>query len=125
MEKRVSLIITTRSNYQCPHCLRGLGQPNQDISLDLLSEVLPQARSLGIDHVALTGGEAALHPQFDQLVEMIVDVGFTWSVVTNGAHPEWYQTSIDRYGERLTMLSRQHGWRQRGNQRCSPHARRF
>lgn len=105
MKTHLALITTTRCNYLCAHCIRGREEQPQDLPLELLAQALPQAHALGISHAALTGGEAALHPQFERMVELLLEQGFSWSLVTNGSHPEWYTESIRRSGDRLTFIA--------------------
>jgi MoaA/NifB/PqqE/SkfB family radical SAM enzyme len=105
MERVLGLVVTTRCDYFCHHCIRGTQNKPVDIDLNLFKKVLPQANALGFSHVALTGGEAQLHPQFDKIVQSVVEAGFTWSVVTNGSHPQKYFTSIRDYGEKLKLIA--------------------
>lgn len=79
--------------------------PVADFPVDLLARLLDEAAELGFSHLALTGGEPALHPQFDLVVEKIVAANFTWSLVTNGSHIEWYKTAIGNFGSRLTYVA--------------------
>jgi MoaA/NifB/PqqE/SkfB family radical SAM enzyme len=52
--------------------------------LELIDDILRQARPYGIRHVSLTGGEPTLHPHFVDVIDKIVAHEFVWDMVTNG-----------------------------------------
>ncbi len=105
MLSRIALIVTTRCDYRCAHCLRGLSGEKVDFPLELLPGLLEQARPFGARHVALTGGEPRLHPRFAELVEMICAAGYTWHFVSNGAQVEPYLRLMERFREGFTGVS--------------------
>lgn len=96
---------TLRCNLRCKHCLNGYPKERPDFPLDLLSRLLEQARPFNARHVVLTGGEPCLHPQFEQMVSMIVEAGYTWHFVSNGWSAEAYGPLMERYREKLTHVS--------------------
>jgi MoaA/NifB/PqqE/SkfB family radical SAM enzyme len=71
MLTNLALIVTTRCDYHCAHCLRDLSDEKVDFLLELLPKLLEQARPFGARHVGFTGGEPHLHPHFAELVEMV------------------------------------------------------
>jgi MoaA/NifB/PqqE/SkfB family radical SAM enzyme len=81
----ITFHVTDRCQLDCEHCLRDPQQKPLDISVDLVRRILGQAKELyGSSHVAFTGGEPTLHPDFYGLVDAAVDLGYTWHCVTNG-----------------------------------------
>ena len=84
MLTRLALIVTTRCDYHCAHCARGLSDQRVDFPLELLPTLLEQARPFGARHVGFIGGEPHLHPQFAELVEMVSQAGYTWHFVSHG-----------------------------------------
>ena len=102
--QRLSLNLTTRCNYRCAHCLRGRTHEVVDFPLELLPELLEAAWDIGIQTISLTGGEPCLHPRFDEILDRIAARRFRWSLVTNGSHPERYETTIKRHGQRLRSI---------------------
>jgi MoaA/NifB/PqqE/SkfB family radical SAM enzyme len=87
--QRLTFHITDRCQLNCDHCLRDPGARPQDLEPELIASVLDQARALfDTKHVGLTGGEPALHPRFYEIIDAIVERGYTWHVVTNGARFE-------------------------------------
>jgi len=80
----LSFELTNVCNRHCLHCLRNKADPPGFLPLTLAREVLDQAKSLGFKTVCLTGGEVALYPFLQDFLALVVDHGFTFSLVTNG-----------------------------------------
>lgn len=77
--------LTDRCNFSCTHCLRGEDGAKVYLPLPLIDKVLAEAAAYGgFDHVALTGGEPTLHPDFGAVVEHVAAAGYRLSMVTNG-----------------------------------------
>ncbi|MFT3775554.1 MAG: radical SAM protein [Minicystis sp.] len=76
--------LTDRCQLDCQHCLRDPAQVPKDLPLSLIRKVLGDARRIyqGVQ-VALTGGEPTLHPEFEGVLDAVVEHGFTWHMVTN------------------------------------------
>lgn len=90
----LSLELTNSCNRRCRHCLRNQADPSEFFSLELVRDILAQAKPLGITHLSLTGGEITLHPHLEKVMELGLDQGFKLSLVTNG----------HRFKERLLTL---------------------
>jgi MoaA/NifB/PqqE/SkfB family radical SAM enzyme len=71
-------------NRSCLHCSLDKLEPRESISLNLADSILKQARALGIGLIALTGGEVAFNPLFEEMVRMIVNYGLNFNLVSNG-----------------------------------------
>lgn len=99
------LLTTTRCNLRCGHCLRGFRQPAQEFPLELLPHLLNEARLYGAHHIALTGGEPGLHPQFAELVALWVQAGYTWHFVSNGLRTDLYLPAIEASPASLTSVA--------------------
>src|SRR5262245_5439714 len=77
--------VTDRCQLDCDHCLRDPSLKPTDLPVSLIERVLDQVGTqYGCKHVALTGGEPTLHPEFPAILDAIVARGFTWHPVTNG-----------------------------------------
>lgn len=80
----IAFHLTDRCQLDCQHCLRDPGLTPKDLPLSLIQKVLAEAHTLyGTAHVALTGGEPTLHPEFAAVVDAIVANDCGWHVVTN------------------------------------------
>jgi MoaA/NifB/PqqE/SkfB family radical SAM enzyme len=96
---RIILFTTTRCDLRCVHCLQGLPDKRADIPVDLVAQILEEARPFGAGHVVLTGGESRLHPEFDRLVDTIVEAGYVWSFISNGQQALSYVRAAIRHRE--------------------------
>ncbi len=106
MKSHLTLITTTRCNFRCRHCLREHPDAAADLPLGPLSPALAEAKAMGVRQIALTGGEAGLHPRFDDLLDLVCGQhGLDWSLVTNGAQPALYARALQRYGNRCKFIA--------------------
>lgn len=105
----IALHLTDRCQLDCQHCLRDPGQKPKDLSLATIHEVLAQAKRLyHTKQVALTGGEPTLHPEFEGVLDAIVEHDFTWHLVTNGRRFEHLLSLLrddPARRERLTVVN--------------------
>jgi MoaA/NifB/PqqE/SkfB family radical SAM enzyme len=90
---RIGIELNNVCNLDCAHCFRSIyrggreesGVSNKDLflSLDVLEKTLREAKPLGYMHVAITGGEPPMHPQFGRALEIIAGLGYTYHFLTN------------------------------------------
>ena len=91
---RIGIELNNVCNLDCGHCFRNIyrggAEENQELFLPLavLEKVLQEAKPLGYHHVALTGGEPALHPRFGECLDRIVEAGYTYHFLTNARNFE-------------------------------------
>jgi organic radical activating enzyme len=106
--RQVAFHLTDRCNLNCQHCLRDPGLQPRDLPLALMERVLDEARDVyAMKHVALTGGEPTLHPQFLAVVDAISARDMTWHMVTNGSAMPWLAeafAAVPTRRDALTML---------------------
>lgn len=77
--------VTDRCQLDCHHCLRDPGTKPLDLPVALIRKVLTEGKAkYGSNHAAFSGGEPTLHPEFLDIVDAAVDLGFTWHMVSNG-----------------------------------------
>lgn len=103
MREDIALNITNLCNFSCAHCLREGSTPDH-LDLKLLQKILPQARAAGFKLAALTGGEPALHLQFEAIVAELVKQGFQFNFVTNGYQYQRYGEVIFQYRDALRNI---------------------
>lgn len=76
--------LTRHCNLRCKHCLRDDLDKPALLPIEFVRATLDQAVAYNKPHIAITGGEATLHPKFAEIIDLIVEKGFTFHFVTNG-----------------------------------------
>ncbi len=86
---RIGIELNNVCNLDCTHCFRSIyrggAENNKDLFLPLetLEKIMVEARPLGYNHVAITGGEPPMHPRFGEALEIIASHGYTYHFLTN------------------------------------------
>lgn len=77
--------VTNACNLKCTMCKNPEMQRKKGrISLDLLDDLLRQAKDIGIDKVALyTTGEPFMHPEIFEIIKRVAELGFYTYITTN------------------------------------------
>jgi MoaA/NifB/PqqE/SkfB family radical SAM enzyme len=101
--KILSMIITNLCNMNCAFCLRG--KDPSSIDLKTVKKILDEAKTLGYDTVALTGGEAWMHPKFYELIDLIVKEGFDFTIVSNAKNYEKYIPLLDKHKSHFKIIT--------------------
>jgi SynChlorMet cassette radical SAM/SPASM protein ScmF len=81
--------LTEGCNLRCRHCwimpkYQADGHTYQLLHLDLFRSIIEQAKPLGLSGVKLTGGEPLLHPQIQEILELIRVEDLRLTIETNG-----------------------------------------
>jgi len=98
--------LTDRCQLDCEHCLRDPAKAPKDLPLALVRKVLAEARRVYHGgQVALTGGEPTLHPDFEGVLDAVVEHGFTWHMVTNARRFERLVDILRRVPARREALT--------------------
>jgi MoaA/NifB/PqqE/SkfB family radical SAM enzyme len=102
----IAFHVTDRCQLDCQHCLRDPAQKPRDLEPGLIARVLDEAARLyRTPHVALTGGEPMLHPEFCAIVDAIAARGLTWHMVTNGRRFPWLLERFEERPERRASMT--------------------
>lgn len=80
----IGLELTRHCNLRCKHCLRDDLDKPALLPLEFVRNILDQAAAYNKPHIAMTGGEVTLHPQFGEIIDLIVSKGYRFHFVTNG-----------------------------------------
>lgn len=83
--KLASVEITRRCNNRCLYCDQRKAE--QDMSTALFARVLDDLTGVGVEAVALGGGEPTLHPALPALLEAVHQQGMTVGLTTNARDP--------------------------------------
>lgn len=82
--------LTDRCQLDCQHCLRDPEQAPKDLSVATIQRALGEGRRIyNAEHAVFTGGEPTLHPKFRDIVDIAVDAGYSWHMVSNGRRFPW------------------------------------
>jgi MoaA/NifB/PqqE/SkfB family radical SAM enzyme len=93
---RLIIELTNRCNLRCRHCFEERHAGTGDLSLDILRKVLHEGKSCGIGELSFTGGEATLHPQFAEVVQIVCEAGYRFGFVSNGINfPDNYRLLLE------------------------------
>lgn len=85
---RIGIELNNVCNLDCGHCFRDIYRGEGDKSelffpLELLDKILTEAKPLGYNHIAITGGEPPMHPRFGEALDIVAGHGFTYHFLTN------------------------------------------
>lgn len=105
MLKHLVIINTMRCDLKCAHCLRGFPKERPDFPMDLLDKLLVEAIPFGANHVALTGGEPHLHPEFEAMVKKIIAYGYSWHFVSHGQRVEPYLSVMEKHKSSISHVT--------------------
>jgi MoaA/NifB/PqqE/SkfB family radical SAM enzyme len=85
---RIGIELNNVCNLDCTHCFRSIYRGEGDksdlfFSLETLEKILSEGKTLGYRHIAITGGEPPMHPQFGEALDIIANHGCTYHFLTN------------------------------------------
>ncbi len=88
-----NLILNDVCNLRCPYCFaldyrEGQTSPEHFLSLEAFQARLEFLERSGTEEVRLLGGEPTLHPQFEEMVDMVRARGKKLMVFSNGVMPK-------------------------------------
>ena len=97
-------------NYNCRFCFATFGEISSYLSIDDAKYLLKLLRNAGTEKINFAGGEPTLHPYINEIVAEASRLGFTVSIVTNGARLsqllknhatdlDWVALSVDSASE--------------------------
>ena len=81
---RIVIELTNRCNLSCTHCFEGRHSADGDLSIDVIKIILKNAKHHGFNHLALSGGDATIHPYFIDIIRIISEADYKYSFITNG-----------------------------------------
>ncbi len=76
--------LTRHCNLRCAHCMRDDLDLTANLPIEFIQSILEQATAYNKPHIAMTGGEVTLHPQFGEIIDLLVEMGYGFHFVTNG-----------------------------------------
>lgn len=96
--------LLTNCNFKCVHCY------NQDVDrkildFDCFKTIIEQLKAMGCKKITLTGGEPLLHPNFREIFECCIDMGFQVDLFTNGYYIDKYINLLKSKSPRRIEIS--------------------
>lgn len=76
--------ITSSCNLQCKHCYNASGLQRKELPLNLLQQVIQQAKHHGLNFISLSGGEPILYQHIWELMDYLKEMGIFFLLITNG-----------------------------------------
>ena len=100
------LHVTDRCNLNCTHCLVGSGTNRREqMPTDRVRRYAAQASALGCRVFALTGGEPFVHPDFEAIVDGLLELpDAAVAVLTNGTLLKRHASALRRWRHRRFHL---------------------
>ncbi|UYO99183.1 radical SAM protein [Oceanotoga sp. DSM 15011] len=81
----IKLEVTNMCNLNCKHCLASSNiLDKEELSIDQIKELLLQAKDLGVNSIAIVGGEPLLRKDLKEIIDFICELNMFYSVSTNG-----------------------------------------
>jgi len=77
--------LTYRCNFECVHCYEQGMREQAELSTERWIELVDQVADQGCIWLTLTGGEAVMHPGFEQIYEHAIRRGLLVTVFSNGS----------------------------------------
>ena len=85
LPEAIKIEVTKRCNLNCRHCLANSGSANfRELTLSEIENLLTEAHDLGVTSVALVGGEPFLRRDLSAIIDVISELGMSYSISSNG-----------------------------------------
>lgn len=78
------LEINSLCNQRCKHCFLGSELNSSELEYGVIQNVIGQLKLMGVETVAITGGEPLLHGDFLRIVDALHEAGMRICLLTNG-----------------------------------------
>ena len=83
--KSLFVEITNRCNLKCKHCYNNSGgAKNDQIPLSIVSNIIGEARTLGVAKICISGGEPFLHHDISAIIRTCDEAEIQTQLITNG-----------------------------------------
>lgn len=94
----LSIELTDSCNLNCKHCYSsfGVGKETKMVPINWVLESIESLNALHVYKIALTGGEAMLHPYFPTIMDFYLKNGFELTIFTNGTNPSLISSLLDK-----------------------------
>jgi organic radical activating enzyme len=105
--------LTGACNLSCDYCAYAGRNKAEEVSLDVLKDYVTKLALHGLKSVTLTGGgEPTMHPNFNEFVEWLDEMGLAIGLITNGTMARWVST-WEKFAWVRVSINIFEGWRGR------------
>ncbi len=98
----LTLYLSERCNSRCVSC-DYWRHGSQDMSVEAVERLLPSLAALGTQVVLISGGEPLLHPQWEEIAELLRSRGLRLWLLTSGLSLAKHAVRIARLFESITV----------------------
>ena len=102
---KIVIELTNRCNLSCQHCFTGRHGGDSDLPLEVLQEILDNARNQGFEHLCFTGGDPTVHANFPEVIRRTHAAGYKFSFNTNGWNFPIVYPKLLPYVDRLSVVT--------------------
>lgn len=105
--KHISFILTHKCNLNCIYCLRQAGSDKPEMDLETIKNIINTVEFENSKSCMLTGGEAALHSKFWDVVSLLGKQKFSVCIESNGfiINKQWIDRLLEKIDKsRLSFL---------------------
>lgn len=88
----------------CPFCFFYYNK-KISIELNLFKKIIKQAKLLGYDTISLTGGEPCIHPNFNDLINAIINEKLDFGIASNGYHYQKYFSLLKKHKKNFRYIT--------------------
>lgn len=104
----LTISLTMRCNFNCPHCIRGYAHnkdlPARDLSFSVIEKILQEGKKIGFKFISFTGGEPIMHPRFEEIVSLAAKHDYVFDCVTNCWLYDKYWPVLNKYKKNLRVM---------------------
>jgi len=102
LPESINIHITNVCNYQCKFCYYRKFDKKKWIETHDFINILKQLKNSPVKKINLAGGEPLLHPNIKNLLQIMRDMGFISSIITNGSklNTQW----LDCHGNNIDLI---------------------
>ena len=103
--KSIVLELTSYCNLKCIHCFEGRHSNEGHLSIDVINKIAEEAKQYEFEQISFTGGEPTIHPDFIEIIKLVVEGGYYFGFVSNGHNfPKIYPTLVP-FIDRLSVIT--------------------
>lgn len=85
IQGNIYLEITSKCNLHCNYCYNDSQINGSQLALDKIKNLMQYSVSVGVNNMAISGGEPLLHPDIISIIEYAANINMHLYIITNGS----------------------------------------